>query len=60
MKMAKQKGQVALEYLILFVMLALMTVVSLSSFYPKVQEIIIEGSEDTPGLSKTAIERIVK
>ena len=58
--MFKQKGQVALEYLILFVMLALMTVVSLSSFYPKVQEIIIEGSEDTPGLSKTAIERIVK
>ncbi|MBU3934110.1 MAG: hypothetical protein KKH11_05545 [Candidatus Omnitrophica bacterium] len=34
----KLKGQAVVEYLLVFVAIALITVVSLSAFYPKVKE----------------------
>ena len=51
--MFKQKGQATVEYLLIFVVLALMTLASLSNLYPKVK--------DTAGnLFTEARERIVK
>lgn len=35
---SKLKGQATVEYLIVFVLLALLTLVSLSTFYPRVQQ----------------------
>lgn len=50
--MFKRKGQAVVEYLLVFVALALITLVSLSTFYPKVKDI-------AENLSIEARERIV-
>lgn len=50
------RGQAALEYFILFSVIALLTLLSLSSFFPKVQE-AIQGKD---GFFQKAVERIIK
>ena len=52
-------GQAVVEYLLVFAALAVITVLSLSAFYPKVKE-IAQGSEDKPGLFQEAMERIAQ
>ncbi len=53
MKMFKQKAQATTEYLIIFALLAVLALLSLSAFYPKVQSV---GEE----LFKKATEGILK
>jgi len=51
--MFKQKGQATVEYLIIFVVLALITLASFSSLYPRVKD-------TAENLLTEARERIVK
>ena len=53
MSNAQRKGQAVVEYLLIFAALALITIVSLSAFYPKVKD-------TAENLFKEASERIVK
>ncbi len=39
MRRFKQKGQATVEYLVLFIVLALLTILGLSEFYPRVKDL---------------------
>ncbi len=51
-----EKGQASLEYFILFAVIAILTLVSLSTFYPQVKN-IIQGEQ---GFFQRAAGRISK
>ncbi len=50
------KSQASLEYIILFSIIAILTIVSLSTFYPKMKNAMVGGK----GFFQTAVERITK
>jgi len=50
----EKKGQVSLEYFVIFAVVALVTIVSFSAFLPKVQR-ALQGDSKTKGLFQDAI-----
>jgi len=52
-------GQAAVEYFILFAIIACLTVLSFSTFLPKVKE-AIQGSSEKEGLFQKAATEITK
>lgn len=57
----EDKGQVSLEYVILFSIIAVVTIVSLSTFYPEVKKAMMgDGKPENKGFFQTVVERIIK
>ncbi|MCX5695856.1 MAG: hypothetical protein NTW18_04225 [Candidatus Omnitrophica bacterium] len=52
-------GQAAVEYFILFAIIACLTILSFSTFLPKVKE-AIQGSSEKEGLFQKAATQITK
>lgn len=55
-KFLKNKGQASLEYVILFSIIAVLTIVSLSTFYPKMKASMVGDK----GFFQTVVERIIQ
>lgn len=57
-KSLKSKGQAALEYFILLAIIMGLSLISLSSFLPKVRD-AVQGSETSEGYFQKAMDRII-
>ena len=54
-----KKGQASLEYFIIFAIIAVLTILSFSTFLPKVKE-AIQGSNTTEGVFQKAATAITQ
>jgi len=50
----REKAQASLEYFVLFSMMAILTILSLSAFFPKLQR-VLQGNGSTEGFFQKAI-----
>jgi Flp pilus assembly pilin Flp len=57
--MVLKKGQAALEYFIIFAIIAVLTILSFSTFLPKVKE-AIQGSDTKKGFFQNAARQITQ
>ncbi len=57
--MKVKKGQAAIEYFILFTIIAVITILSFSTFLPKVKE-AIQGSNESAGFFQKAAQQITQ
>ena len=58
-KKSFKRGQAALEYFILFSMIAMLTILSLSTLHPKVKE-SLQGAAGRDGFFQVAFERLTR